>query len=113
MKVLPPRVHIPLPPLLPIPLLLPPPPLLPIPLPLPPPLPPPLPHQARLVPQARPRPLPPAPPPPPTMFPMAVRHSLCSLSPLLPSRRLTRLDIWFPRSQGCKPGSKNLRLFFF
>src|SRR5207248_8470353 len=106
MKVLPPRVHIPLPPLLPIPLLLPPPPLLPIPLPLPPPLPPPLPHQARLVPQARPRPLPQAPPLPHTMFQMAVRHSLCSLSRSWPSWRLTRLDIWFQRSQGADEAIK-------
>src|SRR6266581_3610797 len=48
------------------------------PFPLPPPLPPP--HPARLVPQARPRPLPKAPSLPHTMFQMAVRHSLCSLS---------------------------------
>src|SRR5436309_14696039 len=111
MKVHPPLDHIPLTPLLPIPLLLPPPHPLPIPLPLPPPLPPPLPHQARLVPQARPRPLPQAPPLPHTMFQMAVRHSLCSLSRSWPSWRLTRLDIWFQRSQGCRRGDKNLRLF--
>src|SRR6266480_2634324 len=101
MKVLPPRIHIPLP--------LPPP--LPPPLPLPPPPPLPPPHQARLVPQARPPPLPKAPPLPHTMFQMAVRHFLCSLSRSWPSWRLTRLDIWFHRSQGCRRGDKNLRLF--
>src|SRR4029077_3165608 len=115
MKVLPPRVHIPLPPPLPLLLLLPPSPPAPIPIPPPPPLPPPLPaplplpHHARLAPQARP--LLQAPPLPHTMFQMAVRHSLCSLSRSWPSWRLTRLDIWFQRSQGCRRGDKNLRLF--
>ena len=69
----------------------------------------PLPHHARLAPQARP--LLQAPPLPHTMFQMAVRHSLCSLSRSWPSWRLTRLDIWFQRSQGCRRGDKNLRLF--
>src|SRR5437016_13252593 len=104
MKVLRPRVHIPLPPLLPIPLLLPPPPLLPIPLPLPPPLPPPLPHQARLVPQARPRPLPPAPPPPPPMFHIGVRHSIFFASCSLPSLSFMELGDWFLRCRGSSRG---------
>src|SRR6266403_429806 len=51
------------------------------------------------------------PPLPHTMFQMAVRHFLCSLSRSWPSWRLTRLDIWFQRSQGCRRGDKNLRLF--
>src|SRR6267154_1372 len=97
MRVLPPRIRIPLPVLLPILLLLPPPLLYP------------LRHHARLVPQARP--LPQVPPLPHTMFQMAVRHSVCSLSRSWPSWRLTRLDIWFQRSQGCRRGDKNLRLF--
>src|SRR5258707_4309287 len=109
MRVLPPRIHIPLPVPLPILLLLPLSPLLPIPLPLPPPLPFPLRHHARLVPQARP--LPQVPPLPHTMFQMAVRHSVCSLSRSWLSWRLTRLDIWFQRSQGRRRGDKNLRLF--
>src|SRR4029077_13241950 len=93
----------------PPPLLIPPPLPPPLPVPLPLPLPLPLQHHARLVPQARP--LPQAPPLPHTMFQMAVRHSLCSLSRSWPSWRSTRLVIWFQRSQGCRRGDKNLRLF--
>src|SRR5882757_9492632 len=89
----------------------PPPPPPPLPPPPPPPPPPPLPHNAQLLLQGRPRPLPQAPPLPHTMFQMAVRHSLCSLSRSWPSWRLTRLDIRFQRSQGCRRGDKNLRLF--
>src|SRR6266513_1934050 len=97
MKVLPPRVHIPLPPPLPIPPPPPSPPPLSLPVPPPPPPPPPLPPPP-------PPPLPKAPPLPHTMFQMAVRHSLCSLSQSWPSWRLTRLDTRSQRSPGCGRG---------